>query len=70
MKKVVSLILIVCSAFCLFVACGNPNKTIEQVQNRYQEMVNTYKKENVEYFGDTSANLSKTIVIKFTIFFY
>mgnify|MGYP004669684239 CR=1 FL=1 len=65
MKKVVSLILIICSAFCLFVACGNPNKTIEQVQNRYQEMVNTYKKENVEYFGDTSANLSKTIVIKF-----
>lgn len=65
MKKLIALILIVCSSLSLFIACGNPNKTIEQVQNRYQEMVNTYKTEKVEFFGDTSAKQSKTIVVKF-----
>lgn len=66
MKKIFIVIALIIISVPLFFACGgNPNKTILEVESRYQEMINKYKNENAYFFGEELQGLGKTIVIKY-----
>jgi len=65
MKRFYIVIALILSSISLFFACGNPNKTILEVETRYQEMINKYKNEDAYFFGEELDNFGKTIVIKY-----